>query len=151
MVSLWKISWPLCAFLEGDRLLPNSSHWAPSWSAMIKYIVSEARPTEYKLSIWTQTQGSCSMCWLWNAGDKMIHNITANLSLKNELLSVPKSSLFYFIKWAENLPWIPPGVVLSQFIRLVVFQSVQSLPACLHQKVHLEHELWPTRNLHKHI
>lgn len=28
----------LCVFLEGDRLLPNSSHWTPSWSAMIKYV-----------------------------------------------------------------------------------------------------------------
>lgn len=31
------------------------------------------------------------------------------------------------------------------------FQSVQCLPACLHQKTHLELQLWLTRNLHKHI
>lgn len=83
----------------------------------------------------------------------MIYSSTANLSLKNGLLSVPTSTLSYFInsKWTEASPWTPPRVDLSQFIRLVFFQSVQSLLACLHQNMHLGLKIWPTRNLHKNI
>lgn len=112
----------------GDRLLPNSSHWAPGWSAMIKYM----RPDLLNTSLAFEPKAAVPC-----AGFKMLvikWFIMSQLIclLKNELLSVPKSTLFYFIKRTEALPWTLPGVVLSQFIRPVVFQLVQSLPACLH-------------------